>query len=91
MQPITLLGVALCFLVLFLKYQAQRGGAQSAAQLGDQPRRTRSQKLKTAKILWAALLVWMAVGYALQRLNANIDGTAPPPSLMERVVTLFSN
>jgi hypothetical protein len=82
MQPITLLGVLLCFGVLYLRYRSQPRNT---------PRRTGRQKIKTAKLLAGALLAWMAIGFALQRLNANLDGADPKASLMERVVQFLSN
>ena len=88
MQPITLFGVLLCFGVLYWKYQIQR--SQAISQTGTKPVRVRGQRMKTAKLLWGALLVWMAVSFALQRLNANIDGVAPPPSIWERLVNWLS-
>ena len=80
-QPITLLGAGLCFLVLYLRYQSQPK---------DRPRRTVQQKLKTAKILGAALLAWMTVHYSLQHMIGKMDGTDHEPSFMERVVTYLS-
>ena len=80
MQPITLAGMLLCFGVLFLKFRNQR-----AAKRGN-PRRG----FRTAKILLSALLALMAIGFALGRVNASIDGTAPEPSFMERVVEAFA-
>lgn len=74
MQPITLLGVLLFVGVLALRYQSQPKNS---------PPRTRGQKIKTAKILFAALLAWLAVGFSLRRLNSNLDGIAPEAGLME--------
>lgn len=80
MQPITIGGAIVCLGALFLKFRTQQ-----AARRG--PRR---QVWKTAKLLISALLVLMAVGFALRRLNANLDGTAPEPSLMEHLVDYFA-
>jgi hypothetical protein len=81
MQPITILGALLCFGVLYLRYRSQPKHG---------PRRTAKQKLKTAKILAGALLALMGIGYSLQRLDNNLDGTEHKSTLMERMVLLFS-
>ena len=79
LQPITLLGAGLCFATLYLRYRSRPK---------DSPRRTSKQKLKTAKILLAALVAWMGVYYALQHMIGDIDGLPPQePSPMERVVS----
>jgi hypothetical protein len=81
-QPVTLLGAGLCLGVLFLRYRSRPK---------DGPRRTPKQKLKTLKILFAALLAWLALSYTLQHMIARIDGAAAQePSLMERVVSYLS-
>ena len=77
-QPITLLGAGLCLGVLYARYRSQPK---------DGPRRTPKQKIKTAKILFAALLAWMALGYTLQHMIGQIDGADQVPSLMERIVS----
>ncbi len=83
MQLITIAGVLLYCGVLYLRYRSQKRNQ-------NQPRRGAVGKLKMAKILGAALLVWLSVGYALQHLNESLDGTAAEPSLMERAVTFLS-
>ena len=80
-QPITLLSAGLCLGVLYLRYRSQPK---------DGPRRSTKQKLKTAKVLGAALLAWMAVSYALQHQMEKIDGAAHEPSMMERIVAYLS-
>jgi len=78
-QPITLLGAGLCLGVLFLTYRSRPK---------DAPRRSAKQKLKTAKILLAALVAWMGLYYTLQHMIGNLDRAAPQePSLMERIVS----
>ena len=78
-QPITLLGAGLCFTVLYLRYRSRPK---------DSPRRSAKQKLKTAKILLAALVAWMGLYYTLQHMIGNLDNApAQEPSLLERVVT----
>ncbi|MDP8982734.1 MAG: hypothetical protein M3O35_19325 [Acidobacteriota bacterium] len=77
-QPVTLLGVGLCLAVLYLRYRSQPKDAKRSS-----PR----QKLKTAKILLAALVVWMGIHYSLQHMIGNLDGApAEEPSMLERVV-----
>lgn len=76
-QPITLLCVGLCFLVLYLRYRSQPQ---------NRPRRTLKQKMKTAKILLVAFLAWMTVSFALQHQIGQMDGADHEPSMMERVV-----
>jgi amino acid transporter len=77
-QPITLLGAGLCLIVLFLRYRSRPK---------DSPRRSPKQKLKTAKILLAAVVAWMGLYYTLQHMIGNLDqAAAQEPSLMERVV-----
>ena len=80
-QPITLLGAGLCFLVLFLRYRSQPK---------DRPRRTLKQKAKTAKVLFAAFLAWMTLSYTLQHMIGKMDGADHEPSLMERIVRFLS-
>ncbi|HEX4594913.1 MAG TPA: hypothetical protein VH157_11595 [Bryobacteraceae bacterium] len=80
-RPITLLGAGLCFAVLFLRYRSRPK---------DSPRRSVKQKLKTGKMLLAALVVWMGLYYTLQHMIGNLDNApAQEPSLMERVVNFL--
>jgi len=81
MQSVTLLGAGLSFAVLFWRYRNQSK---------NRPRRTLKEKLKTAKILGAALLAWLTVSYSLQHMIGKIDGTDHEPSMMERIVRLLS-
>jgi hypothetical protein len=80
MQPITIAGVILIFGMLFLKYKTRPVAAK--------PSSTR-QRFKTGKLLLSALLVLMAIGFALRRLDRNLDGDNPEPSLMERIVVFL--
>jgi hypothetical protein len=80
MQPVTLASIILCFGVLFLRYKKQAATAQ---------RSTTKQKFKMGKLLLSGLLALLAVGFALQRLNHNIDGEHPEPSMLEQIVTFF--
>ena len=82
MQPVTLLGAGLCLGVLYLRYRSQPK---------DGPRRTPEQKRKTAKVLFAAFLAWMALYYTLQHMIVKLDGSPDrEPSLMERAVFFLS-
>ena len=77
-NPLTLLGAGLCIGVLVLKYKSQPQSARKSS-----PPRIR----RTAKILLAAAIAWMSVGYALQHLSASIDGQRnQDESFMERTV-----
>jgi hypothetical protein len=80
-QPITLLGAGLCLTVLFLRYRSRPK---------DSPRRTSKQKLKTGKMLLAALVAWMGLYYTLQHMIGNLDNAAAQePSLLERAVNFL--
>lgn len=81
-QPITLLGAGLCLGVLFLRYRSRPK---------DSPRRTPKQRLKTAKVMLAALVAWASAYYTLQHMMSNLDGSdRPEASLMERAVSYLS-
>lgn len=80
-QPVTLLGAGLCFGVLYLRYRSQPK---------DAPRRTPKQKLKTAKLLFAALLAWLALSFTLQHMIGKLDGADREPSVVERIVAYLS-
>jgi hypothetical protein len=81
-QPVTLLGAGLCFGVLYLRYRSQPK---------DGPRRSPRQKLKTAKVLLAAVVAWLALSFTLQHMIGRLDGAATPePSLLERIVSYLS-
>lgn len=78
MQPITIAGLILFFGMLFLKYKNRPSTVK--------PSSTR-QRFRTGKLLLSTLLVLMAIGFALRRLNHNLDGDNPEPSFIERVVS----
>ncbi|HXP87847.1 MAG TPA: hypothetical protein VN841_24160 [Bryobacteraceae bacterium] len=81
MNPVTLLGAGLCFLVLFLKYWRQRA---------NPVRSSPKQRLKTAKILLAAVVTWLGLFYTLQHMLAKMDGPdTHEPTLMERIVAFL--
>ncbi len=81
-QPVTILGAALCILVLFLRYRAS----------AQQPQRwTREQKVKTIKLLFAALLAWLAISLELRRLDHSLTHSTPYElSMWDRFVELLS-
>jgi hypothetical protein len=81
MQLITFFCLVLFFAVLYSRYRNRPKNA---------PPRTRKQQLKTAKVLFAAFIVWMAVRYSLLHSLAKMDGVDQAPSLMERVVSFFA-
>jgi hypothetical protein len=80
MQPITIVGVILVFGMLFLKYKMRPSTVKPSSM---------RQRFKTGKLLLSALLVLMAIGFALRRLDRNLDGDNPEPSLMERIVVFL--
>jgi len=72
----------LCIAVLFLRYKAS---------VNQPERRTRKQKLKTAKLLFAALLAWLAINLELRRLdNSLTHSTAYEMSTWDRIVEMLS-
>ncbi len=80
-QPITLITAGIFFVVLYLRYKSRPK---------DGPPRTRKQQLKTAKLLFAAILGWLAIHYSLQHTMAKMDGADQEPSFMERAVAFLS-
>jgi len=80
-HPITVLSLGIFFAVLYWRYRSRPK---------DAPPRSRQQKLKTAKVLFAAILVWMAISYSLRHTIAKMDGADYEPTLMERVVSFLA-
>jgi hypothetical protein len=80
-QPITLVTAGIFFVVLYLRYRSRPK---------DGPRRTKQQTLKSAKVLIAAILAWLAIHYSLQHTIAKMDGADQEPSTMERIVSFFT-
>jgi len=84
MQPITIAGAALCLLVLYWRYQTGKKDPNPKP-------RTFKQKYETAKILGAALLVWLMISLNLRRLSHSLSADTPfEPSLFDRVVEFLS-
>ncbi|HLJ48475.1 MAG TPA: hypothetical protein VKU01_20815 [Bryobacteraceae bacterium] len=81
MQLITVLGVALCFGVLYMRYQNQ---SRNRAQV------TKPGNLRTVKILIGALLAWLTLSFTLRHMIGKLDGADHEPSSLERVVSYFS-
>jgi hypothetical protein len=81
MQLITILGLAVCLGVIFLRAKAAKGQAPSDTK----------KRLKTAKILFVALLAWLVISFRLQHLNNALSGEpVGAPSTWEHVITFLS-
>jgi hypothetical protein len=80
-HPITLLGVAASFAVLYFRYRSQPK---------DRRRSSLRQKYKLGKILLMALLAWLTLIFNLHHMIWKMDGADREPSLMERVVSFLS-
>jgi hypothetical protein len=85
-QPIMLLGAAFSIGLIIFRYKIEQARKAALGIPAQTKTRTRKQQLKTAKVLFGALIAFMAISYALQRLNHNLSGSNPEPSLMERIV-----
>lgn len=64
-QPITILGAALCFGLLYFRYKNRPRNS---------PPRTSGQKLRTVRVLLVVFIAWMAVSFSLQHFIRNLDG-----------------
>jgi hypothetical protein len=81
MQFITILGLAMCLGMLFLRAKAAK----------TQPASSTKQRLKTAHVLLIALAVWLVVNFNLQHLNRAIGGQpVGEPSTWERIVRFLA-
>ncbi len=81
MQFITILGLAMCLGMLFLRAKAAK----------TQPASSIKQRLKTAHVLLVALAVWLVVNFNLQHLDRAISGQpAGEPSTWERIVRFLA-
>jgi hypothetical protein len=87
MQPVTLIGAAVCIGALIFRYKMEE--ARKAATGAPVRTRSRKQQRETAKLLFGALIALLAIHFALKRLNENLSGSDPDPSLMERVVVFL--
>jgi hypothetical protein len=80
-QWITILGLAVCLGMLYLR-------AKSAK---TRPASSTKRRLKTARVLLIALAVWLVVSFNLQHLNRALDGRlAGDPSTWERIVRFLA-
>lgn len=86
-MTLLVLGAALCLVVLLLRAAARR----SAEKAGQVPPRTARQRLGTAKLLLAALLVWLVISFNLRHSLLQIDGADQPPSQWERLVRFLTD
>ena len=76
-QWITILGLAVCLGMLYLRAKAANPRSASSTK----------QRLKTAHVLLIALAVWLVVNFNLQHLNQALSGQpAGEPSTWERIV-----
>jgi hypothetical protein len=76
-QLVTILGLAVCLGVLYLRGKAAKKGPASSTK----------QRLKTAHVLLIALAVWLVINFNLQHLNRALGGQpAGEPSAWERIV-----
>jgi hypothetical protein len=76
-QLITILGLAVCLGMLYLRAKGARARRSSSTK----------QRLKTAHVLLIALAVWLVVNFNLQHLNRALGGqAADEPSTWERIV-----
>lgn len=82
MQPITILGLAVCLWVVY----------QRARKSRNQPRGSAKQRFKTAHLLVAALVAWLVINFQLQHLNRAMSGEPQAPqSTWERIVQTLSD
>ena len=80
-QPVTILGLALCLGMIYLRAKAAK----------SRPASTTKQRLKTAHVLLIAVAVWLVVNFNLQHLNGALSGqTAGEPSTWERIVRFLA-
>ena len=73
--------------MLALRYQL----AKDHAKVSPQPKPKWSDRGKLAKVLVMALLGFAVISYNLQTLSASIDGKAPGPSMIERMIRFFAS
>jgi len=71
------LTMGISFALLYLRFKSRPQNA---------PRSTRKQQLKLAKLLFGALMAWVAIHYSLQHTIAQIDHADTPPSMLERAI-----
>jgi hypothetical protein len=80
-QWITILGLAVCLGMLYVRAKAAK----------TRPASSTEQRVKTAHVLLAALAVWLVVNFNLQHLNRALGGQPPgEPSIWERIVRFLA-
>jgi hypothetical protein len=80
-QGITILGLAVCLGMLYLRAKAAKTGSASSTK----------RRLKTAHVLLIALAVWLVVNFNLQRLNGALSGQPVGElSAWERIVRFLA-
>ena len=80
-QWITILGLAVCLGMLYLR----------AKEAKTRPASSAKQRLKTAHVLLIALAVWLVVNFNLQHLNRGLGGQpVGEPSTWERIVRFLA-
>ena len=80
-QWITILGLAVCLGMLYLRAKAANTRPASSAK----------QRLKTAHVVLIALAVWLVVSFNLQHLDRALGGQpAGEPSTWERIVRFLA-
>ena len=82
MQPITILGLALCLGVLYLRARKAR----------NQPPSSLRKRFDTAHLLIGAVLVWLVISLKLRHLDHALSGDPQtPPSTWEQIVQTLSD
>ena len=81
MQPVTILGLALCLGVLFLRAREARNKSASSPK----------QRFKTAHLLLGVLIVWLIVIFNLQHLDQSLSGEPQTQTTWEMVVRTISD
>ena len=80
-QLVTILGLAVCLAMLYLRAKAAKTSPASSTR----------QRLKTAHVLLIALAVWLVVNFNLQHLNRALGGQGSgEPSAWERIVRFLA-
>jgi hypothetical protein len=80
-QLVTILGLAVCLGMIYLRAKAAKTRSPSSAK----------QRLKTAHVLLIALAVWLVVSFNLQHLNRTLGGQpAGEQSTWERIVRFLA-
>jgi hypothetical protein len=80
-QPVTIVGLALCLGVLFLRSRSAR----------KQPSSSPKQRFKTAHLLFGALIVWLVISFNLQHLDQSLSGEPQAQTTWEKVVRTISD